>query len=132
MREIKKGDSVLARVITPKDWHKGLNFFSQDKEFIQVGTWKYQKGKKLLPHIHNRIQRKTNRTQETIIVKKGKIKAYIYDLRGTLVQKVTIRKDDILVLLNCGHGYDILTDKTEVVEIKNGPYLGAEVDRKRI
>ena len=36
------------------------------------------------------------------------------------------------MLLECGHGYTILSDDTKVIEIKNGPYLGADVDRRRI
>ena len=39
---------------------------------------------------------------------------------------------DVVILLRGGHGYDIIEDGTQVLEIKNGPYLGAEVDRRRI
>ena len=35
--------------------------------------------------------------------------------------------------LHChgGNGYDIMEDGTQVLEVKNGPYVGAEADRKR-
>jgi hypothetical protein len=37
--EIKQGDIVLARHIPATEaWKEGLNFFSADPEFIQVGT----------------------------------------------------------------------------------------------
>lgn len=132
VREIKKNSTVLARHITAGVWNDGLAFFSKDSEFIQLGTWKYNKGKELLAHIHNRIERKINRTQEILFIKKGKIRANIYDLKGKLVKKIIAGSGDILVLLNCGHGYEILEDDTQVIEIKNGPYLGAEIDRRRI
>lgn len=132
IREIKKNNIILARYIPSSSWNTGLSFFSKDKEYIQVGTWKYGKGKELLVHIHNRVERKIDRTQEVLFIRKGKIKASIYDLKGRLVKELKVFENDILVLLNCGHGYKILEDDTQVLEIKNGPYLGAEIDRRRI
>lgn len=40
MREIKKDGAVLAKLITEEDFRNGLNFFSSDADFIQVGVWK--------------------------------------------------------------------------------------------
>jgi len=39
---------------------------------------------------------------------------------------------ETLILLKGGHGYEILEDGTRVLEVKNGPYPGAEVDRRRL
>ena len=36
------------------------------------------------------------------------------------------------MLLRGGHGYEILEDGTQVLEVKNGPYLGPDVDRRRL
>ena len=132
MKEIIKDGKILARYISANSWKDGLSFFSKDDEFIQAGTWKYAKGKKLLAHIHSVVPRKINRTQEVIYVVKGKIEASIYDLKGKLVKKIAVNKGDFLILLNSGHGYKILNNNTQVLEIKNGPYLGPDIDRKRI
>lgn len=132
MIEITKDKEVLARYIPAGSWKDGLSFFSKDDEFIQVGSWKYGKGKELLAHIHNEVERKINRTQEVIYVVKGKIEASIYDLEGNLMKKIEVSTGDFLILLNSGHGYKILEDDTQILEIKNGPYLGPEIDRKRI
>lgn len=132
MKEISKNKEVLARYIPANAWKSGLSFFSKDDEFIQAGTWKYGKGKELLTHIHNVVERKINRTQEVIYVVKGKIEASIYDLKGDFVKKINVNAGDFLILLHCGHGYKVLKDDTQVLEIKNGPYLGAEIDRRRI
>ena len=46
--EIKEGDLVLARHIPASAaWKDGLNFFSQDEDYIQVGLWGYGAGKEL-------------------------------------------------------------------------------------
>jgi hypothetical protein len=132
INEIKENDSILARHISAQDaWGGGLNFFSKDSEFQQVGTWVYQSGKELHAHSHNEIERKVQWTQEVLYVKKGKIRADIYSTKNKKITEIFVGEGDILILLMGGHGYEILADNTQVLEIKNGPYLGAETDRKR-
>jgi len=131
--ELRDGELVLARVIPASlAWRKGLNFFSKETEFIQVGTWGYDSGKELKAHVHNKVVREVVLTQEVIFVKSGRIKSVIYNVSEDKVAEITLEAGDIIVLINGGHGYEILDDSTEILEIKNGPYLGAEVDRRRI
>ena len=131
MVEIIKDGIILARHIKKEDIKRNLIFFSKDHEFIQVGTWNYEAGKVLDRHYHNEIKREVNKTYEVIIVIQGKIQADIYDLNNTLVKSIEVNEGETLVQLNSGHGYKILKDDTLVVEVKNGPYLGAELDRTR-
>ena len=131
--EILDGATILARYIPKKDIDKtGLNFYSNDQEFIQFGVWGYNKGKVLPVHSHNLIEKSTSRTQEALIVQRGKIKATIYNLKEIQVTEVLVNQGEVLILLNGAHGYEILEDNTQVLELKNGPYVGAELDRKRI
>lgn len=132
IKEMKNDNKIYARLIPSEDWASGLSFFSQDEDFIQVGTWCYEKGKKLLAHIHNHAERTITHTQEVLYIKKGSVKASVYDMQGHFIEDVVIKEGDTLVLLCGGHGYEILEDGTQVLEIKNGPYLGAERDRRRI
>jgi hypothetical protein len=133
VQEVRDGDIVLARYI-PADaaWNDGLAFFSSDEDFIQVGTWQYPAGKQLLAHIHNECTRTVLWTQEALLVRKGKLRAKIYDTRETLVQEIIVSAGDVIILLRGGHGYEILEDGTQVLEIKNGPYVGADADRRRL
>lgn len=131
-REITHRGQVIARMICSDEWKDGLSFPSSDHEYIQVGLWRYNKGKDLLPHIHNEVKREVDRTQEVIYVRKGRVQAKIFSLDAQLVEDFEVNEGDTVILLNCGHGYKILEDGTEVLEVKNGPYLGADVDRRRI
>lgn len=132
INEIKDGNTILARHITAAEWETGgLNFYSQDTEFIQVGAWGYNAGKELLAHAHNTVERTINITQETLYIRRGAIKARIYNKNKTLVAEWIAKEGDIMILLDGGHGYDILEDNTQVLEIKNGPYVGADADRVR-
>lgn len=132
MREIIKDGVVLARHIPAEDMKSGLNFFSRDEEFIQAGMWKYEEGKQLSAHIHNELIRTINRTYEVLYIIHGRLKANIYDFNETLVDTLIISQGDVLILLESGHGYEILESQTQVLEVKNGPYLGAEADRRRL
>jgi len=131
MTEILDNGKVLARLIKPEDQTKGLNFFSKDDEAVQLGSWDYNRGHTLMSHIHKEVSRTIMRTHEILIVQSGKLQAWIYALDQRLVTMLEVGAGDILILLDCGHGYTILEDNTKVIEMKNGPYLGAEVDRER-
>ena len=131
--EIKEGEVVLARHVPAEDlWTEGLNFFSADEEYIQVGSWCYDEGKELLAHTHNRVERSVLWTQEVLYIKKGSIKADIYNAAGEKVKEVVAKDGDVLILLLGGHGYQILESGTQVLEVKNGPYVGADKDRRRL
>ncbi len=132
MEEIVKGGKTLARHIFPEDIREGLNFFSQEGEYIQAGAWNYPGGKELLAHIHKKVPRTAMRTYEVLYVISGSLQATVYDLDGAVAGEWEVKKGEVLILLESGHGYKILEDGTKVLEVKNGPYLGAEADRYRI
>lgn len=132
MRAIEDNGSRLGILIPRGDRQKGLNFYSEDSDFIQLGIWGYDCGKKLAAHIHNRVHREVSQTQEVVYVMQGKLKAFMYSEDEKLIEELTLQEGDTLILLNGGHGYEILEDDTFVLEIKNGPYVGADKDRRRL
>ena len=131
--EIKQGELVLARHIPDSvAWSGGLQFFSPECDYQQVGTWGYEQGKTLLAHSHNEVSREVLWTQEVLYIRAGRVRAEIYDTDDHKVAELEAGAGDILVLLRGGHGYQILQDGTQVLEIKNGPYVGANADRRRL
>lgn len=131
--EVKEGDLVLARHIPANSaWKDGLNFYSQNDDFIQVGVWGYGTGKELKAHIHNEVNREVLWTQEVLFVRTGKLQATIFDTSEKKVAELEVNAGDIIILLRGGHGYYILAEGTQVLEIKNGPYVGPDRDRRRL
>lgn len=128
-REIVKDGLVLARHVRPGDFRKGLAFYSEDEEFLQVGTWRYDNGQQLRAHVHNIVPREIDRTNEVVIVLQGSMAARIFDEERQLVETVTVRQGEFLILMNGGHDYTILENDTRILEIKNGPFLGKEIDK---
>lgn len=130
---ITDGDVLLARLVSGADLSSaGLNFFSDESDGIQVGTWNYEVGHVLQPHIHNLVKKTTKRTAEVLYVVSGSIHADIYNEKAERVIELKLQMGDLLICLNGGHGYKILEEGTKVLEVKNGPYLGPELDRRRI
>lgn len=129
MKVYKKDEKILAKLITPEDWKPGLGFFSDDNEFIQVGTWFYDAGKQLADHVHNEFDRNATRTCEAVHMVSGSMRVRLYTLEQEPVAVFDIKQGDTLILLDSGHGYEILEDGTKVLEIKNGPFMGVDVDK---
>lgn len=123
---------VLAMVVKSADWEKGLNFISRAEDFEQVGFWGYDKGRQLAAHIHLPAERMVAKTQEVIFVKQGRVRADVFNEHGVLVASHELQAGDTAIFLNGGHGYEILENETQILEVKNGPYVGQEKDRKRI
>ena len=111
-----------------------MNHFISEKEVLQVAIGKnisqdYYFGG---PHKHLFQERKTNKTQESIIVIRGKIGLIMYDLDDKLIAKNELNEGDCYIYLGGGHSLKILTSKTYFYEIKNGPYYGLEKDKKQL
>lgn len=131
MYTVKAGNKKVALKFEAGDIKEGLSFFSVDKDYIQVGGWRYNKRKKLSAHIHNLSQREVNRTQEFIYVVYGSVRASIYDENEKHLENLILKPNEGLILFSGGHGYEILEDNTVVIEVKNGPYPGPDKDRRR-
>lgn len=131
MKEFIHEGKILARLFGPEDWKPGLGFFSNDNEFIQVGTWYYDKGKQLQDHVHHEFERVAIRTCETVYMVSGRMRVRLYTLEKEYVQSFDIKQGDTLILLDSGHGYEILEDGTKVLEIKNGPFMGVDKDKEK-
>jgi len=133
--DIRSQDGTLiARIIRAEQLWAGtaLNFWSDDQDFIQVGTWTHPEATILPAHTHNVFERTAFRTQEVVYVVSGSILAQLYDEDELLIAERMMREGELLVCLNGGHGYTILEKDSRVLEIKNGPYLGPDLDRRRL
>lgn len=129
IERIEDAGTTFALVVRGNDREPGLHFITPDESFQQVGIWVYDKGKRLGPHRHIPQNRNVSRTHEVVYVQKGKMRASIYDEENCLLKDIILNEDDLLIAIAGGHGYEILENDTQVIEVKNGPYIG-EKDRE--
>ena len=129
MKKIIHNNKIIAIIYREKDWEEGLNFITPDSLFVQVGSWWYQKGKKLDSHVHNEYERVASRTQEMTYVKSGSMKVKLYDEEMKYLQQFTLYQGDLAVFAYGGHGYEILENDTKIIESKNGPFTDVSKDK---
>jgi len=129
--EIRDAAGVLLAYTIPAEPPAGLTAYSADSDFIQALHWRYDAGKRLQAHEHLCVPRQADRTQEVIVVLQGRVRTTVFDAAHTLVAAVELGRGEAMALLSGGHGYEILEQDTRVLELKNGPYAGADKDRVR-
>ena len=101
---------------------KGVNFITKNQDLLQLGFIRHKKKHKIKPHYHLQNKRKISYFSEALIIKKGILKVIFYDAASNDLKKDKIlRKDDIILLLKGGHGFEVLED-VNLVEVKQGPY----------
>jgi len=131
MKIIKNDGKIISIIYRDSDWVKGLNFVTPDELFVQVGSWWYDKGRKLDSHIHKEFDRVANRTQETIYVKQGSVKVLLFSEKEVFFEEYILYQGDLAVFCYGGHGYEILEDDTQIIESKNGPFISVDQDKKK-
>ena len=124
-------DILYSSVFDLKNTNEGLDFFTSDDSFLQVGTCNYKKGKILDAHSHNTFERNSYLTQEVVLVIEGSIVCNLYTTEGEFITSEEINKGQLIIQYQGVHEYEIKKD-SKVLEIKNGPYFGPEKDRTRI
>jgi mannose-6-phosphate isomerase-like protein (cupin superfamily) len=130
--EIRDREGTLLAFTVPAYTPPGLAAYSDEEDFVQVLSWNYEAGKRLLAHTHLPVPRTAMHTQEVLIVLEGRLRADIFDRDQQLVEQVFLEPGNVMVFLAGGHGYEIIENGTRAFEIKNGPYPGAERDRVRL
>lgn len=117
---------VLLAIIIRADYKKeGIAFFTPNDFSQQLGYMNRPKGYIIEPHIHKLVERKVTLTQEVLYVKSGKVLVNFYDDDKNFLENRTIGTGDVILLANGGHGFEILED-AEMIEVKQGPYVGEE------
>jgi hypothetical protein len=91
---------------------------------------RHPKGKAISPHIHNPVARKVLYTQETLFIKKGKLRVDFYDNDKIYFESRILRDGDVLFLVTGGHGFEVL-EEVEMIEVKQGPYTG-DLDKSHL
>ena len=127
---------VYATYFTKYKFKKNLKFFSEDKNFLQIGTWSYDKNHLLARHYHKKHKKVAYKTNEFLYIVNGSLKCFFFGKKNGSYEKkyfksIKLEKNDFIIIYEGAHSYKALTDETNVIEIKNGPYFGPVIDRKR-
>jgi hypothetical protein len=126
---IKSDEELLAIVMRFEYSYDGTKFFTPNSSALQLGFMKRPKNYQVISHFHNPISRTLLFTQEFLIVKSGLIQLKIFNNSKKIISTLKLNAGDMVLLFSGGHGLEMLED-SEIIEVKNGPYLG-EIDKTR-
>ena len=122
IEQIKNKRKLLSIIIRANYKSKGIEFFTPKETSHQLGYMHRPKGYIITPHYHNKVKRVIQTTDETLIIKSGKVRIDFYDEKKKYLMSKILNKGDVILLVNGGHGFEML-EKTEIIEVKQGPYL---------
>jgi mannose-6-phosphate isomerase-like protein (cupin superfamily) len=108
---------------------EGKYFVSSEEDCLQVGYMNLKEKEKINRHFHKDLVREIKKTQEVLYILSGRVKIdFYFDKRK--VEETILEAGDLVILLNGGHSFEFL-EETDLIEIKQGPYLGADIDKER-
>ena len=123
-------EEKLLAIILRTDFKKeGIDFFTPTDYSQQLGYMNRSKGYKIQPHIHNKVERKINYTQEVLFIKSGLVRVDFYKTDKKYLNSKLLNRGDVILLSFGGHGFEMLED-SEIIEVKQGPFAG-NIDKSR-
>lgn len=119
--EIKINDRIIAIILYNEFNKEGIEFFTPGEFSQQLGYMKHKKGDTIQEHIHVLHTREIKYTQETLFIKRGRVKVNFYTEDHNYFCSRELKTGDVILLASGGHGFEFLED-TEMIEVKQGPY----------
>lgn len=103
----------------------GIAFFTPGDYSQQLGFMSRPAGYEVRAHVHLQAQRSVRMTLETLVVRTGLVRVDFYDETRTPVGAVELGTGDVVMLVAGGHRL-VMLQPSEIIEVKQGPYMGDE------
>jgi len=124
-------NTLLVSVLDTRNMAPGRADAATADEILQVSAMSLKQGRRVNPHKHVATARQTIGTQESWVVLSGQVEVQLFDLDDTTVDTFVLEAGECMTTYRGGHTLEVLDDAV-IVEIKNGPYYGAQLDSQPI
>ena len=125
-REVERVEfagQLLAIIIRETFRTPGIHFFTSPDLSQQLAYMHHPAGKRIEAHIHNPVSREVSLTQEVLLIRRGRLRVDFYDTGKRYLESHILGAGDVILLVSGGHGFEAL-DELEMIEVKQGPYVG--------
>ena len=129
VEHIFSGPDLLALIIRAEFCEPGIHFFTDNTLSQQLAFMRHPEGKLIEPHVHNPVPREVQFTPEVLLIRKGQLRVDVYDADQHYLESRILHAGDVILLIRGGHGFEVL-EEVEMIEVKQGPYVG-ECDKTR-
>lgn len=121
--EVKQDTELLALIVRCSYRENGIHFLTSNDLSQQLAFMRHPAGKEILPHVHNPVERRVTLTQESLFIRKGRLRVDFYNDGRRYLRSYELGAGDVILLIKGGHGFVVLED-AEFIEVKQGPYAG--------
>lgn len=123
VEEIVHQGEMLALIVRNEFTAPGVSFFTPNELSQQLAYMRHPAGKVIDAHIHNPVPRTVAFTQETLFIKRGRLRVDFFDDAQAYLESRELKAGDVILLVRGGHGFEVL-EELEMIEVKQGPYAG--------
>lgn len=125
VEKIEHNGRLIALILRMSYDQPGLNFLTDDDSTLQLGQMKHPAGYEIQPHRHLKVERSLDQTCEVLMVRRGRVRVDLYTPEQEPLGSRELGAGDLILLAHGGHGFSMLED-SDIVEVKQGPYAGAD------
>jgi mannose-6-phosphate isomerase-like protein (cupin superfamily) len=129
IEQIIYDNQLLAIIVSHRFNQPGIEFFTPSEFSQQLAYMHHPAGKVIQPHVHNPVPREVTLTQEVLFIKSGKLRVDFYNDEQKYLESRVLESSDTILLITGGHGFEVI-EEVEMIEVKQGPYVG-ERDKTR-
>ncbi len=129
IQTVKDKGKVLAFIIPHDHEQTETRFITPGTYPQQMGLMSLKAGHVIQAHAHNIVKREIDTTQEVLFIRRGKVRVDFYSDTKVFLESRMLFSGDVILLASGGHGFEMMED-TDIIEVKQGPYLG-ENDKER-
>lgn len=123
IEHIEHNGRLLALIVSRAYDRPGVSFVTPSELSQQLAYLHHPAGHVIESHVHNPVHREVQLTQETLVIRKGKLRVDFYDDQQTYLESRILEAGDAILLIQGGHGFEVL-EELEMFEVKQGPYAG--------
>jgi hypothetical protein len=129
VERVEHNGEMFAVIVRNEFSQPGINFFTSGDLSQQLAYIQHPAGKIIDAHFHNPVPRTVSYSQETLFIKRGRLRVDFFDERQEYLESRELKVGDVILLIRGGHGFEVL-EELEMIEVKQGPYAG-ENDKTR-
>lgn len=123
------GEALLIGKIVKSGNFKSRIDLTDNEALLQVSAINFKKFQEVKKHKHLPLRRETIGTSEIWLVTKGKFKITLFDTDNSKIREFTLGVGDLVVFFDGGHSLTAMSKNARILEFKNGPYKGADLDK---
>lgn len=112
----------LAVIVSARYKSESIDFLTPDEYSLQLAYMTRPTGYQIQPHIHRLVDRRTQLTQEVLLIRKGKLRVDFYDDDKEYITSRNLEEGDVILLAAGGHGFQAI-EEVEIIEVKQGPFV---------